>query len=502
MALWAFYGRVSGIEQATNNSLPTQSEACHARAREKGATEVLDFVDAGVPGDLEWTDRPALSRLLEMAEQDLLAGVVIYDPDRLARDLGVQLAVTEILMKHHVAMEFITQEFNASPEGMLFYQLRGAISQFERAKIRERTQRGKKRVLRAGKPINKITTYGLTYDATQAEWVIMEDQARVVRQIFGWRSQGEGPQQIANRLNADGVKPPRSARWWVTTVRRILANPAYIGRVRLHRWNTEGRNKNRFLPADRRVRPRLRPVEDWIEVRIPPIVDQALWEAVQAAMGEDSRRRAGRQGTSFYLASRLIRCGLCGRPMHGATAHRNRRQTAPDLYYRCNGRYGEPKLGCEMPHLRAAELDDALWTAVRPWLMSSALYAESVRQSQTAGPAIVTGSTETIRSQLAETRGDLHRLAELVRTRVVKESDVRSALRGLREREAALVARLEAPAQRVQAPFDAALPHAFDCPERREYLRGLLAQVVAFPDGRIELTPRTPGRQPNRGLES
>jgi site-specific DNA recombinase len=47
---------------------------------------------------------------------------------------------------------------------MLFYQMRGAISQFERAKIRERTQRGRKKALRSGRPTNKVTTYGIEYD--------------------------------------------------------------------------------------------------------------------------------------------------------------------------------------------------------------------------------------------------------------------------------------------------------------------------------------------------
>lgn len=178
MAKWGCYVRVSGAEQVTNNSIPTQLEACHQRAAELGATEILDFIDAGVPGDLDWTDRPALNQLLELVERRALTGVVIYDPDRLARDLGAQLAATEIITRRRVQLEFCTQQFDASPEGMLFYQLRGAISQFERAKIRERTNRGRKRALRNGRPANKPAPYGLTYVPQTNTWCVQKTRQR------------------------------------------------------------------------------------------------------------------------------------------------------------------------------------------------------------------------------------------------------------------------------------------------------------------------------------
>ncbi|HEY3368899.1 MAG TPA: recombinase family protein [Symbiobacteriaceae bacterium] len=500
MTCWAFYGRVSGLEQAANQSLPTQQEACHCRARERGATEILDFMDAGVPGDLDWTDRPALNRLLELVEQGGLAGVVIYDPDRLARDLGVQLAVTEIIARHQVQLEFCTQQYDASPEGLLFYQLRGAIAQFERAKIRERTNRGRKKLLKSGIPANKPPIYGLSYDRASNTFTPVESEAVVVGQIFRWAGEGHGPVWIARRLNSLGTPPPRGTRssgWWAHVVRRMLASPTYAGRLYLHRWNLEGTRKNRYLPPERKHRATQRPREEWVEVQVPPIVTTELWQQVQARHSGNRRRHAGAESPTYaYLASRLLRCGLCGNAMTGASA---RRKCGRTFYYRCSGRYGERQVACLMPHLRAAELDDALWRAVSALLLEPGRYKAALlagAEGPPPGPVLPEVGAERV----AELRGDIGRLEGLIARGTVREHEVRAALKSLRDQEAALADHLRASAGQPLQPLPPA-PDAvarFDGAERREFVRAVLHEVVAFPDGVLQLVPREPSDGPPR----
>lgn len=485
MTVWAFYGRVSSDEQAGNNSLPTQQEAAHAKAGGLGATHVIDFIDAGVPGDLNWTDRPALSQLLEMVEEDRLAGVVVYDPDRLARDLGVQLAVTEILMRHNVRLEFCTQEFNASPEGMLFYQMRGAISQFERAKIRERTQRGRKKALRSGRPTNKVTTYGIEYDRASNTWRINEEQAEVVRQIFAWCADGIGPTAIAARLNAAGVTPPRGGdRWWMTVIQRILRNESYLGTFHLHRYNLEGVRKNKFLPPERRVRREIRPATDWVPVKIPATITREAWDAAHERLEGNQKRWAGRQAARIYLGSRVLRCGCCGSPLHGV------RNSTGQPYYRCGGRYGELRRQCEMPYLPADEIDALVWDAVRARLLNPEIHQRSVQQLlATKAKALPAGDVD---AKIRAVREDLARLERLISDGLVKESEVRPALRGLREKEAALARAAATPELPNPTTFEAMSPEEVDAlsaAERQARVRALLSAVVVHLDGRLELTP-------------
>jgi site-specific DNA recombinase len=502
MSLWAFYGRVSGIEQASNNSIPTQREACHQRAREKGATEVMDFIDAGVPGDLDWTDRPALTQLLDLVEKDALHGVVIYDPDRLARDLGVQLAVTDIIMKHHVQLEFTTQQYDASPEGMLFYQLRGAISQFERAKIKERTNRGRKKLLRDGIPANNPQPYGLTYHRDTNTWSFVPEHAEVVRQIFRWAKDGKGPSWITRQLNEQGVPSPRGGqRWWQHVIQRILANRTYTGSLYIHRYNLEGQRKNRFLPPERRAKITERPQADWIEVKVPVIIDPELWDGAQETLGKNRARWSGGESPhNIYLASRIMCCGLCGSAMTAVSTPR--KNGTHQYYYRCNGRYGERHLDCEMPHLRAHDLDEAIWQEVRSWLIHRDRYTQAIRQYQNTHNNPHLATLEAITHQLAEVRKDISRLQSLVDQGIVKEPEVRAALKGLREKEATLAAKLKAPAPVATLdfePFPVEVVDNFNAIERREHVRGVVAEIVAYPDGSLHFTPREKARLPQRG---
>lgn len=492
MSAWAFYGRVSGLEQASNQSIPTQREACHLKAQEHGATEILDFIDAGVPGDLEWVDRPALTQLLDRVQQGALAGVVIYDPDRLARDLGVQLAITEIISKHRVRLEFCTQQFDASPEGTLFYQLRGAISQFERAKIRERTHRGRTKILREGRPANKPMPFGLCYHRDTNTWSVIPEQATVVRQIFAWAAAGKGPTWIARQLNALGIQPPRSTgakRWWAHVIRRMLSNTTYMGKLFLHRWNQEGQRRNRYLLGARKVRVTERPQSEWIAVTVPALVPQALWQTVQAFLTEKRRRWAGIASQHYtYLASRLLRCGVCGSGMTGATATRKRGKTA---YYRCNGRYGEQRLACHMPHLRAQELDATLWEAVHAWLTCPALYAAAVQRAVRA-PTTTRELTANVEERLLLIRSDIARLQNLITQGALKEQEVQTALRNLYQQEASLLAETQPPDTAVCDTSTAYILEleSLSPSERREQIRAVVAEVVAHPDGRLEVRPR------------
>ena len=496
MSLWAFYGRVSGIEQAANNSIPTQREACHQRARERGADEVLDFIDAGVPGDLDWTDRPALNQLLDLVETGALQGVVVYDPDRLARDLGVQLAVTDMITKRQVHLEFITQQYDASPEGMLFYQLRGAISQFERAKIKERTNRGRKKLLREGIPANNPSPYGLRYRRQTNSWEVIEEQAETLRLIFGWASEGNGPSWIAQQLNARGIPSPRGGkRWWVHVVQRILANPAYRGTLHIHQWNTEGQRKNRFLPPEKRHKASRRPKDEWVDVPVPRIIDPSLWESAQEALGDNRRRWAGVEATHTYLASRLIRCGLCDSAMTAVSTKRGQR------YYRCSGRYGERRLRCEMPHLRAAELDGAIWEEIRAWLIAPERYEKAVERSRGARKSTTQHFSEGVAQQLGSVRSDMARLQALIEKGALLEHEVRGALKNLREQEATLSAMLNAPTRPKMERFTAYDPAEvdnWDAVTRREHLRGVVARIVAFPEGKLEFYAREKTRLPER----
>lgn len=144
--MWGIYVRVSTDTQAeTGTSLDTQIEACRKKAEELGYDlnkEVL-YRDEGESGaDI---DRPALNSLrVDVEERIVTQAIFCFDPDRLSRKLHYQLILEEEFTKAGVKLVFINSDNRReTPEGMLLFQMQGAIAEFERAKIKERTIRGK-----------------------------------------------------------------------------------------------------------------------------------------------------------------------------------------------------------------------------------------------------------------------------------------------------------------------------------------------------------------------
>jgi site-specific DNA recombinase len=138
------YTRVSTTDQADKRySLPTQVDACLALAQQKGYTvpESHIFVDDYTGMSLH---RPQLTALRNLVQQRLVQAVIVHDLDRLSHKLAHQLLLCEELERAEVALHVVTMPDDAmTPETQLLAHVRGIIAEYERAKILERTARGR-----------------------------------------------------------------------------------------------------------------------------------------------------------------------------------------------------------------------------------------------------------------------------------------------------------------------------------------------------------------------
>ena len=124
------YVRVSTQQQAEHGySIETQIDACRKKAKELGATSVKVYDDSGFSG--AYLERPALDSLRDAVAQKLHDYIIIYDLDRLSRDTMQLLLLTEELEKN-AQIVFINSEYSRTPEGQLFFEIRGSFAKFER----------------------------------------------------------------------------------------------------------------------------------------------------------------------------------------------------------------------------------------------------------------------------------------------------------------------------------------------------------------------------------
>jgi site-specific DNA recombinase len=336
------------------------------------------LVDEGISGTT--MDRPGLRRLRELATSQAVAAVIIIDPDRLSRNLGHQLVLAEEFERAGVQLLIVSHPLEQGPEGWLFFQMRGALAEYERAKILERTQRGRIGRATAGNPGGGQVPLGYraVREPHHARWSIEEEEAGLVRRMFAMCLQGMTTYAITEQLSQERVptcreRGPQGGRrrllalgvWNEASVHKILTNEAYAGRAYWGKYQ-------RKTKTTRQRRPRA----EWITIPVPAIIDQATFDAVQAQLTRNRERAPRNQRRPYLLSGGYLRCGRCGRRMTGTAPkgvpryHCSSLHSIHDADARCRG------------SVAAAAVEQQVWGAVARILAEPALIAAEVRRQQ------------------------------------------------------------------------------------------------------------------------
>src|SRR4030065_133870 len=144
----AIYCRVStDTQEREATSLQTQLENCLTYCQGKGYDVSYRFSEAYSGLSLE---RPELDKLRELVRDERVDVIVCYSLDRLSRDPGHGVIITQELEKHGVKLETVTEDVDNSELGKLISYIRGFASKLEAEKIRERTMRGKRAKVKCG----------------------------------------------------------------------------------------------------------------------------------------------------------------------------------------------------------------------------------------------------------------------------------------------------------------------------------------------------------------
>ena len=232
----AIYARVSGEQQAQQNTIESQIAVLRERVQADGLSldDDLCFIDDGYSGST--LVRPALERLRDVAWAGGFTRLYVHSPDRLARRYAWQVLLVEELQRSGIELVFLNRTIGVSPEEDLLLQMQGMIAEYERAKIMERSRRGKRHAARRGS-VNVLVAapYGYRYigkhaGGGQAQYQVVLEEARIVKQMFEWVARDRlSLNEVGRRLRKQGIPSAKGQNWHVFTVRKLLQNPAYKG---------------------------------------------------------------------------------------------------------------------------------------------------------------------------------------------------------------------------------------------------------------------------------
>ncbi len=293
----AIYSRVSTPEQAEDDkiSLIEQERLCREYCQSKGYSVVFPYQDIGSGTTKK---RPDFLKMLGEARLGAFDVIIAWKTDRLARGIYPCSALMEAIEESGVTIETVAELFDRTT-----FEIRAVLGRIEVENIVQRMTMGREARMRAGHHHVKAA-YGYDYNLDTQMWVINETEAKWVKQIFRWYIEGQSPNKISQRLNAEGVPTKLNSKlgWAEKTVSDLVCQEFYAGRCLR---NMGRRNKKKESP------------EKLIHIPTPRIISEEDWEAAQARRAQNIVR-SPRNTKRVYITQHVLECEECGTRFHVA----------------------------------------------------------------------------------------------------------------------------------------------------------------------------------------
>jgi site-specific DNA recombinase len=273
------------------NSLDAQYEASSAYIKSQahaGWTLIRSrYDDGGYSGGS--TDRPDLQRLLDDIRARKIDVIVVYKVDRLTRSLADFAKLVELFDAHGVSFVSVTQQFNTTTSmGRLTLNVLLSFAQFEREvtseRIRDKIAASKRKGIWVGGPLP------LGYEMKDNKVVVVEEEAERVRLIFRRYLELSGVNQLVRDLKQRNLR----------TKAKRLANGATRGDIAFQRGTLFYLLRNRFYIGEVGYKGDILPGEQ------PPIMERALFDAVQQKLTDQWTARTRIRNASDHLLTGLL----------------------------------------------------------------------------------------------------------------------------------------------------------------------------------------------------
>lgn len=328
------YTRVSTTMQVDGYSLDAQKEKIERLAMVSGYQIVKYYSDEGKSGK-SIEGRPEFQQMLKDIEEEVdgVKYVIVFKLSRFGRNTLDILTSLDVMKKHDVHLISVEDNlYSDSPAGKILIQILSSIAEIERENILVQTMAGRMEKARQGKWNGGFAPYG--YKLENGNLIINEEEAKAVRIIFDkYANTDMGSVAITKYLVRNGIKkvPRHNGKnefFAETTIRRILDNPVYAGKIAFGRRKTEkikGTERTHIVKQD-----------DYAvyEGQHEAIISEEIWEAVQKKRLEQAGKyEHDYKNEHVHILTGLIKCPVCGTGLYGNKSIKNKNGKHYKDYY-------------------------------------------------------------------------------------------------------------------------------------------------------------------------
>ena len=361
-------------------SIGNQKKLLTKVATEKGYTNLVHFFDDGISGVT--MDRPGFADMIQQLEQGKAAAVFVKDLSRLGRNyIEVGRLTEEFFPNHDIRLVAVSDNIDTDEGENELAPIRNLFNEWYARDISKKRRISNKIKGNAGEPMGQ-PPYGYIKDPENPKrWIVDEEAAQVVRRIYRMTLEGVGTEQIAAKLEENGVLTPRAywhskginrpgkvkdlppTHWNSSSVIKMLSVQEYCGDILNFKTYSKSYKNKKRLENDR---------ENWAIFKDvhEPIIERAVFEQVQQKRGKMRKRQAKDGERSMF--SGLLVCADCGSNLH---FHFN--QGNPEIkYFNCSNYKGNRGTCGSTHYVRVDFLEQVVHGEIRRLTKYAGLYED------------------------------------------------------------------------------------------------------------------------------
>ena len=341
---------------------------------------LVHFFDDGISGVT--MDRPGFADMIQQLEQGKAAAVFVKDLSRLGRNyIEVGRLTEEFFPNHDIRLVAVSDNIDTDEGENELAPIRNLFNEWYARDISKKRRISNKIKGNAGEPMGQ-PPYGYVKDPENPKrWIVDEEAAQVVRRIYRMTLEGVGTEQIAAKLEEDGILTPRAywhskginrpgkvkdlppTHWNSSSVIKMLSVQEYCGDILNFKTYSKSYKNKKRLENDR---------ENWAIFKDvhEPIIERAVFEQVQQKRGKMRKRQAKDGERSMF--SGLLVCADCGSNLH---FHFN--QGNPEIkYFNCSNYKGNRGTCGSTHYVRVDFLEQVVLGEIRRLTKYAGLYED------------------------------------------------------------------------------------------------------------------------------
>ncbi len=324
------YARYSPGSKQNYQSIEGQLKECYAFAERSDLRVVREYVDEHLTGTND--KRTQFLQMIEDSKRKVFQYIIVYQLDRFARNRYDSATYKAKLKKSGVRVLSAKENITDDASGILIEGVLESMAEYYSAELSQKVKRGiaisasKCKFFGGGIPL------GYKVDE-EKRFIINEETAPVVKQMFEMLANGYNYAEIARYMNERGIPTSRGGKWNKNSFHSIFANRRYLGKYIFQGNEIDG--------------------------GMPRIIDDALFEEVQRVLEKYAQAPSRGKALEEYLLSEKLICGKCGNKMTGISG--TSKNMTVHHYYKCNG---NPKANCDKRSVRKQFIEDEVINAI------------------------------------------------------------------------------------------------------------------------------------------